>query len=404
MKWRVGLAVLLLALPAHASSNEVRLRETLQKLGHLLERFEENAASYHIRLRGGQAAQRVAAQRMVSTALRLQDTDPDTAWFLLGFASSFPDDTWYRTVLTVPQYVTVLDARDALPSRLSALPHDSPEHKLPVSRSPYIQPNQTVVDDEGKPATVLDFVHFPPETYEVTVRANGLEVGRGTVSPGATELRVQPSLGTYDVEARLARTVVHQTYRAATIHPADTGLIVNGSNVPLRMAQVATTSNCSATEAEKILRSLKAEGITVALVECPNAEFLRAAARMEMGVALLSATEPSASIADFAGALGTEMARYAEEAALWMWAISPTQFSAPGMADAACLVIASLDPYERPVLLLGAQEGPELASDYQLGGVPLPGNRIVQEVATYLETAAEGFAGTLVRQTALVQE
>lgn len=394
------LAVLALPLsgfaaPAPASGPAPSLLErTLLTVEDLLARFEETAASHHVLLVNEAAARREGALRLVRLGLKeLTRNDAEHARRCLAWATAFPGVWWYQTAMRNPAELQLLldvaaeweqacEAMTACTSGARRDEHASEWEGLTrrTAQRPHILANRTEAQPDGSMATVLDFIHFPPETYAVTVECDGVPVGAGEIRPGTTELRVRPALGTYRVTAALkSGEVVHQ-YRAAALTFGHDGIRLNGMPHQLRACRLSGIETANRDGARATLEALMARGVNLGIAVMPPFWLVELADQLGFGLAV----EPGFSGPDGACALCcggggvsavqdrvvAHIHRYAEAPAVRAWIGAPS-LSSDGEAvmEAVYALYRQVDVYERPVLYLG--ELPPACNARDLYAVPL---------------------------------
>jgi hypothetical protein len=354
------------------------LERTLLTVEDLLARFEETAASHHVLLVNEAAARREGALRLVRLGLRsLARNDAETARLCLGWATSFPGTWWYQGSLRAPlELRTLLDAAvdcetacESMTTCTSGARRD--EHASEwetltrrAAQRPHILANRTELLPDGSAATVLDFVHYPPETYTVTVQCDGVTVASGEIRPGATELRARPALGTYRVTAALKAGDLTHEYRAASLTFGHDGLRLNGAPHVIKACHLAGVETATREGARAVLEDLVARGFNLGVVTMPPLWLVELADQLSFGLAVEPGLSgPDGSCALCCGGAGlsglqdrvvAHIRRYAEAPAVRMWVASPVLTgNAEAVVESLYALYRQVDVYERPVLYLG---------------------------------------------------
>ncbi len=367
--------VMALSLPVFAAPAPLRapvntnLSDTLVVVEDVLQRFEETAASHHVLLTGAAAARRTAALRLVRLARYHVVYDETMALRFLGWAASFPHPEWYGAVLPREHYAIVLQAArmagshcESSCAEVTPLPPTTAASPRSVPKRPYIQPNQIVKNEQGGYDTVLDFIHYPPEVFEVTVRAEGQPAIDGKVLPGQTKLQVPSSLGSYEVTARLQSGDTTHRYRAASIVCGRDGLQVNGIPTTLKMVRLLNLPAVEPGDGRSTIESLRQRGVNVAFVFSPPTWFLALASETGLGLAVGEAPVEASrgcsqcpaenAIESTQVRLAAHMATYVESPAVWFWVAAAAGDHPEADVEIAVPAYRQLDPYERPVLAL----------------------------------------------------
>jgi len=404
------------AAPAPASGPAPDLLErTLLTVEDLLARFEETAASHHVLLVNEAAARREGALRLVRLGLKASErNDAEHARRCLAWATAFPGVWWYQSVLRNPAELQLLldaageweQACEEMANCTSGTRRD--EHASEwegltrrTTQRPHILANRTEAQPDGSMATVLDFIHFPPETYAVSVECDGVPVGAGEIRPGMTELRVRPALGTYRVTASLkGGDVVHQ-YRAAALTFGHDGIRLNGLPYQLRACRLSGIETANRDGARGTLEALMSKGVNLGIVTMPPLWLVELADQLGFGLAVEPAfSGPDGACALCCGGGGVSavqdrvvahIRRYAEAPAVRAWIGAPTLTQdGEAVMEAVYALYRQVDVYERPVLYLG--ELPPACTARDLVTVPLDAAADGDARATALATARDDAA------------
>ncbi|MFM1920613.1 MAG: hypothetical protein RLZZ303_2247 [Candidatus Hydrogenedentota bacterium] len=369
-----------LAAPAPARAGDPLLPETLAMVEDLLRRFEETAASHHVLLTGAPAAQRSAALRLASLARAHAASDPAAARRYLGWAAAFPGLWWYARSLPARRYHLVAEAAAAARPCAEDCPGLAPPGDAPAGPAarPYIQPNQLAANPGGGYDALLDFIHYPPGRFDVTISCEGQVLASGRIAPGATVLRAPARMGVYEVSAALPGGPVLHHYRAPAILCDRNGLRINGAHTPLKMARMEGMPSAGEEETTRALEDLRARGFNALLVAQPPAWLLTLAARLELGLVVqldaasgspaCAACPEGEGLAAAHARLRQRMRPYIESPAVWLWALSALGTDAEAHAEIALPLLRQADPYERPILMLGETT---LAPMHEVSAIPL---------------------------------
>lgn len=351
---------------------------TLVTVEDLLARFEETAASHHVLLVNEAAARREAALRLARHGLQaVKRNDLAAARRCLGWVAAFPGTWWYQGAVESPlELRTLLDAALACEADCTAMStctsgarrdeHASEWEGLTrrAAQRPLAVSNRTEPQPEGGLATVLDFIHFPSETYAVHVECDGVSVGDGEIRPGAAELRVRPALGTYTVTAQLKGGPVTHAYRATSLTFGQDGLRLNGAPHTVKACRLAGVETATRDGARAVLEDLQARGFNLGIVTMPPLWLVELADQLGFGLAVepgLSGPDGECALCCGGGGISglqdrvvAHIRRYAEAPAVRMWIASPTlDGDAQAVLEAVYALYRQVDVYERPVIYLG---------------------------------------------------
>jgi hypothetical protein len=359
---------------------------TLITVEDLLARFEETAASHHVLLVNDAAARREASLRLARLGIQSGKAgNLPMARRCLGWASAFPGTWWYSTILPVHEQVVLMDAAAACEEECAAMTTCTSgarrdEHaseweglKRRAVRRPHIEPNAIAPAGLGF-ESLLDFIHYPPETFAVTIESDGVRMGGGEVHPGATTVHSKPGLGTYRVTAQLSGGPVTHEYRAAALTADASGFMLNGERHVLKACRFADVEGATRDTARGIIEDLLEKGYNLGVVTTPPLWLIELADQMAFGLAVEPALSgPDGACAVCCGGAGVSglqdrvtahIRRYAEAPAVRLWVAAPVQAQdAELVLESIYALYGELDVYKRPALYLGALDARCTARD-----------------------------------------